>query len=637
MLNRTGFIGLCCAAANKEPSKPIIDALAEKLKKNGGFKLLVFHCFENMYQNTRTDIGGSSIYKLINYDMLDAMIIIPFSLHDQSIIDQTVQECARHKVPLISIDTQLPGAFTVGFGYGEAFGAIVEHVLDVHNATRIKVLSGPDDNPFSKQRVDRCRDIMQQHGLTLKDSDVMCGGFWEGPTCEAMDAFFASGEPLPDAFICCNDSMAMAVCLKLGEHGFKVPDDVIVTGFDGINLEHYHKPRLTTATRDHSRLADAIIGIVDEVVSEPGREPYSITLDYDPVFSESCGCHAENSMDSNRMLADLVRDYSYALTYEEHVNLIENAIAADPAPENVRNVLKKFCFGNSMICLTEDFCRYFNGQDDKLPEFRGFGDMWLFLSTYDGRNDEGITFPASRLVPQLENSFSDNNTLFVIPLHFQDMVQGYFVTHYVLDEHHNERLYTFCTSLDRCLETMRSHEHLRILNSRLEFMFTHDQLTKIYNRYGFYNGFRSSCADISGPREVFIISVDLNDLKYINDNFGHAAGDDALCITSQALTSAAEFCGGDVICSRFGGDEFVAAKVCSDNAKEQADKFRDGFAQSLAKLNAESGKPFTVKVSTGVYSASLDGVDSIDGLIELADRLMYSDKARHKRHPRNNT
>ena len=45
--------------------------------------------------------------------------------------------------------------------------------------------------------------------------------------------------------------------------------------------------------------------------------------------------------------------------------------------------------------------------------------------------------------------------------------------------------------------------------------------------------------------------------------------------------------------------------------------------------------PFAVKVSIGVYSASLEGVDSIDELIELADRLMYSDKARHKRHPRN--
>ncbi|MFR7565032.1 MAG: GGDEF domain-containing protein [Oscillospiraceae bacterium] len=205
----------------------------------------------------------------------------------------------------------------------------------------------------------------------------------------------------------------------------------------------------------------------------------------------------------------------------------------------------------------------------------------------------------------------------------------------MLDEHHNERLYTFCTSLNRCLETMCAHEHMSILNRRLEFMFTHDHLTQIYNRYGFYNGFRRSCADIVGSREVFIVSIDLNDMKYINDNYGHSAGDDALCITSAALTRAAEHCGGNAICSRFGGDEFVAAEVCQGSAKEKSDKFREGFVKALAELNAASGRPFAVKVSIGVYSASLEGVDSIDELIELADRLMYSDKARHKRHPRN--
>ena len=262
--------------------------------------------------------------------------------------------------------------------------------------------------------------------------------------------------------------------------------------------------------------------------------------------------------------------------------------------------------------------------------------MHVFSCTFDdGRKSEGVVFPAARLIPLLENSFSEYNTLLITALHFQDSVLGYIVTHYVNDEHHNERLYTFCTSLDRCIETMRIHEHMSSLNHRLEFMFTHDQLTKIYNRYGFYNGFRESYDSVSGERDVFIVSIDLNDMKYINDNFGHAAGDDALCITARALESAAEYCGGGVVCSRFGGDEFVAAKVCPGDARQQVEKYRSGFVKVLEELNSTSGKPYRVNVGLGVYSASLEGVDSIDGLIELADRLMYSDKARHKRHPRN--
>ena len=92
MLNRSGIIGLCCTAANKEPSKPIIDAIAKHLEKTGSHKMLVFQCFEDMYMNTPTDIGGASVYKLINYDMLDAMVIVPFSMHDHAVIDQEIQQ-----------------------------------------------------------------------------------------------------------------------------------------------------------------------------------------------------------------------------------------------------------------------------------------------------------------------------------------------------------------------------------------------------------------------------------------------------------------------------------------------------------------------------------------------------------------
>lgn len=639
MLDGRKIIGLCCAAANKEPSKPLIDGLAANLLNSSEYRLLVFNCFEDLYFSSRSNIGGSSIFSLINYDMIDVMLILPTSMHSHEVERKISAECRSHGVPLISIDIPLEGAYSVSFDYGETFSTIVEHMLEWHSCQSVKVVAGNKGNPFSETRVDCCRRLMQEHGLTLREEDIFYCDFWEDPTYRAMDNFFASGEPLPEVFICCNDTMAMAVCLKLNEHGINVPDDVMVTGFDGIMIEQYHKPRLTTAVRNNRQLADKLMELIGRITSGECPEPFDTQLSYEPVFSESCGCACLTSNGSNRMLTDFVKSYSYSLNYEEHVNNMENFIAADPSPENFRTAMDKFCFRNSYVCLTEEFCRCFEGSETgQLGSFNGFGNMRVFACTFeDGRNSDGVVFPAARLIPLLENSFNEYNTLILIPLHFQDNVLGYFATHYCSDEHHNERLYTFCTSLNRSLETMRMHEHLSTLNRRLEFMFTHDHLTQIYNRYGFYNGFRENYSQVAeGSRDVFIVSIDLNDMKYINDNFGHSAGDDALCITSKALTTAAGACGGNVVCSRFGGDEFVAAKVCSGDAKAQAELYRDGFVKALAELNATSGKPYKVNVGFGVYSATLEGVDSIDELIELADRLMYSDKAKHKRHPRNN-
>ena len=638
MLNSSGMIALCCTTINKEPAKPVIDNLADLLKESGKYKMLVFQCFEDMYAGSKTDKGGASIFQLINYKMLDALIIMPETIKDRSVTEDIMRNCRENNVPVISVDGIIEGAFNISFGYGEAFGTIVEHVLSWHGCRRIKLVAGYKGNDFSQTRIDCCREIMSQHGLTLADADIMYGDFWETPTYEAMDRFFASGEPLPEAFICCNDSMAMAVCLKLNEHGYHVPDDVIVTGFDGIETEKFHKPRLTNAVRNNRTLAQSIMDMLDKITSVGEVAPFDVQLEYEPVFSESCGCGCPTSENTNRRLADFVQSYTGTLNYEEYVNNIENCIAADPTPDNVRNVLEEYCFGNSMICFTSEFWSFFTGENtgDRLPEFSGFGDMHVFACTFlDGRKPDGTVFPAARIMPQLESSFSEYRTMFIIPLHFQDSVQGYFITHFVKEEHHNERLYTLCTSLNRCLENMRTHEQMRTLNRRLEFMFTHDQLTRIYNRYGFYKGFRESYETLSGgERDVFIVSIDLNDMKYINDNFGHSAGDEALCLVSKALTQAGEYCSGGVVCSRFGGDEFVAAKVCPGNAKEQAELYRSGFDAVLAELNRQSGKPYSVNVGLGVYSASLAAVDSIDGLIELADRLMYSDKAKHKRHPR---
>ena len=127
----------------------------------------------------------------------------------------------------------------------------------------------------------------------------------------------------------------------------------------------------------------------------------------------------------------------------------------------------------------------------------------------------------------------------------------------------------------------------------------------------------------------------MNDMKHINDNYGHHAGDDALRIIANSLTMASEN-DSDIIWSRFGGDEFVVAKICSGTALEESSRYREAFVAALEALNETSGNPYKVQVSIGVYCASLNSVEGVDELIDLADHLMYNDKARHKRQPRNN-
>jgi len=655
------YIGLCCAAAHKEPLKPIIDCVAELVRKSGRYRAIIYHCFEDLYYDNKNDLGARTVFEAINYEMLDVMVLFPNNILDTELVHGIAEKCEQYHVPVISVDGDIDGAYKVFFGYGEAFSVIVEHVIEKHNCKKIKFFAGIKGNEFSRTRIDACAEVMRRHGLELRERDIMYGDFWETPTYKEMDKFFESGEPLPDAFICSNDSMAMAVCLKLNEHGYKVPRDVIVTGFDGIEMERYHTPRLCTAVRDNGELAAAIIEVADRICgTNTYVAPFSTELLYKPVFSESCGCVKEDSGTRNRQLSDFVRSYSFSRTFEEHMDVMENRIAADPTPENVRTVLRSYGFGKSAVCITDNFRKSAvegvrSNVSQKQPPTQSRRDgsvypqeMSVFVSTYDnGSQAEDVSFGSDKLMPEIDRAFGEYETIFVIPIHFQDTVIGYYVTPYVPQEHHNDRLYTFTMSLNRCLEQMRMHEYMLSLNHRLSFLYTHDRLTGIFNRYGFYESFHERLdACTYSVKDVFIASIDLNDMKYINDNFGHSAGDDALIITARALIGASmtdwdekKELKGDgengVICARFGGDEFVAARICCGDAKTEGERYHERFDMVMGELNRMSGYPFEVHASFGVYASSLDEVDGIDALIELADRLMYSDKAKHKRKPRN--
>lgn len=643
MLNNRHVIGFCCTTMNKEPIKPVLAEIVRQVKERDEYRLLVYHCYEDLYYESPDNDGAAKLYDAISYEMIDVMIMMQTNEMQESLFNKICDRCCEKGIPVISIDLYRKKAFNVSFGYGEAFSKIVEHVITDHGCKDIIHMAGTKGNDFAQTRIDSCAETMAKHGLTLSENDILYGNFWDNPTYEAMDEFFASGRPLPEAFICANDSMAMAVCLKLAEKGYSVPEDVIVTGFDGMELEKYHTPRLTTAIKDNTELARAVFGVIDRIIAEPGLKPYDVTLDYSPVYSESCGCQKHDAGKSNRILSEYVRKYSYVRVFEEDMTSMCNKIAANPTLECAREILHEKSFGGSVLCITDDFYHYCtdtSGSEDISTDNNQLDypdKMHVFSErNYCDNVRPGMEYRTKDILPDLFGSFDDNNTLLIMPIHSLDLPIGLFITFYVESELYFDQTYSFLMATNRCLEMVRTHERMAFLNRKLEFMFTHDQLTKIYNRYGFYKNFRNNFEQSTAAnRDAFIVSIDMNDMKYINDTFGHHAGDDALRIIANALTMAAEN-DSETICSRFGGDEFVVAKICNGTALEKSAHYREAFTAALEALNDTSGNPYKVHVSIGVYCASLTSVESVDELIDLADHLMYNDKARHKRQPRNN-
>ncbi|MEE3320751.1 MAG: GGDEF domain-containing protein [Pseudomonadota bacterium] len=115
---------------------------------------------------------------------------------------------------------------------------------------------------------------------------------------------------------------------------------------------------------------------------------------------------------------------------------------------------------------------------------------------------------------------------------------------------------------------------------------------------------------------VSLIFVDVDDFKHLNDDRGHAYGDQVLCELGKVLKEAAR---GEDTCVRYGGDEFCV--VLANSTEEQA---MSTYCQRIKRLLAE--RLPNVNISLGVVQTGPDNYASADALLKHADHRMYQEK-----------
>jgi len=153
-----------------------------------------------------------------------------------------------------------------------------------------------------------------------------------------------------------------------------------------------------------------------------------------------------------------------------------------------------------------------------------------------------------------------------------------------------------------------------------------DELTKAYNRRGFMALAEQQIKVAHRTkREMALFYADLDNLKSINDGFGHEAGDAALVAAAEALREA--FRDSDII-ARIGGDEFVALAI--DVGEGKIASLARRLRERLQVRNSRPGAAFPVSVSLGIALYDPDKPGSLPDLLALADRRMYSDKTSKK-------
>ena len=160
------------------------------------------------------------------------------------------------------------------------------------------------------------------------------------------------------------------------------------------------------------------------------------------------------------------------------------------------------------------------------------------------------------------------------------------------------------------------------LQQELRYLSSHDILTGIYNRNYFEEIMNRYNNEIDCP--IAFIVCDLDELKGINDAFGHARGDELIRESAKKIH---EFFSDDAIVARIGGDEFVI--VLPEAEPSQVETLCKEFEENIANFNANT-EGQQIRLSMG-YAYTERSLGNMEALLTKADKRMYRNKNDKKR------
>ncbi len=589
-----------------------------------GYNIAYFSSFTCYGIDTKNGRGEANIINLVPYERFDGFIIC----HDTFANEEAVKQMfgyikERTNVPVVTLRRPWQDYPCVLAESSGSIQEIVQHFVDVHGFDRIAFMSGPMDHPDAKIRLAQYKEGLESRGISYEEKLVFYGDFWRKRSKEAARYFALELPERPQAVVCANDYMAISLCNELIHLGTLVPEEIAISGFDDIWETSVNMPPITTVTMKVETMAKMAIDTLEKMMRKQ-EVPSVQTVKTESVIRNSCGCTGMDFRSivkrrvrqnkENENIQELVNSNMHMIVEMSEVQCAEELVQHVRILENRDNHVQ-----NLFICLGEGrgtaFPKYCSTEPGYPGRFKAVGNV------ISRRITETESYDASDLLPR-EATEREPMVYYFFPLHNLDRTFGYVAINYKGVHSCEKTFHSWIAILGNALENLRLRNESRMLLEELNNLYIHDALTGLRNRRGFEYGsqelYERSQKD---GKTMVIISIDMDNLKIVNDQFGHAHGDVALREIAAGLEYAARE--GDV-CARVGGDEFLVVGI--DYDEEQAQQFLERFKSHLDRFNEDSGLPYLVIASYGYYIVPEDHAISLAAAIVKSDRCLYDTK-----------
>ena len=626
-------IAVFSTAWNGEHIGGILRGMSDTVKQTGD-DLYIFNTYGGFEVGAEYNDCEYNIFQLPLKSHLDGVILIANNIDSTNRLTRIIQMCREKDLPCITVELAIPGVHCIGVDNYAAMETMMEHLVSEHGCKTFNYVGGPADHGENCLRKKAFVDVLEKHGLSVDEKRIRDYDFTRGGGRQAFADFNGMGLALPDAVVCANDNMAIGYMEEVHEHGYRVPEDTIITGFDGLFEAQCCTPGITSIGRGKETLGAACIRQILGMIE--GKE-YSLHTLFPFEFrpNESCGC--KNCMDNFSVIKKRLNENLYQnQQLRWRINLMQKRLLTCKTSIELNRTLyselQALNINKCAIMLNEEeYNKHFTSENGVERKEGVFSNRMRVL--YQGKPEQDSrsfeTFETVRLLPEkwMDDS-NDSHVYLFMPLHLNGIQYGYCVMGDHIDYIENENLFYWVSTMDLVIDHVRQNISIRMLNDRLSHMYIQDAMTGIYNRFALKN-FGEPLLErnrMEGRRTLFLFA-DMDGLKSINDTYGHEAGD--LSIKEMAHVMQQSCPDSSYFCIRYGGDEFLMMGTC--DSEEKAALIQSAIEQRIREVVPVSNAPVRLSASIGYFLTSeSDTEQSLDEYISQADRMMYQIKKERK-------
>ncbi len=565
-------------------------------------------------------------------------------------------------IPTVGISMQLPGASQVHADDRSGMRALMAHLLDECGVRRLAHARGQAHQADSIAREQVFREELAARGIPVDEDLIFDGAFWHEETYRELRALLSRRRGI-EAVVAANDMSALGALKALADEGLRVPEDVLVTGFDNYPSSLCW-PALTSVDPEQAMQGRvAAERLLAELNGAPAGE--EIVVPTRLVVRGSTRSLPFSAPEQIMAVVDLAnlaqeelaaRDALWGLTYV----LSRCATPEDLADGLAGSALSRLGIGRCFLAV------YAEVPESGEPEAR------LLLDYQDGVQGPPCqeVYPLAQLLPSTLHQQLRTELLVFQPLYGNDRELGYLL----FEQRSGSMLVTawLRTELSLVLEAMFSTQALKDHAATLEQVVAHrtaelsarsaeltarseqleaevetrrrteiqlqqavaalhrtamsDSLTQLANRTHLQEHLDAQWQALAGHGgELALLMIDVDLFKAYNDCYGHLKGDEALRTVATHLAEAVRY-PRDLAC-RYGGEEFVLALPDTDRsaALVVAERFRAALATAGIPHKGSTIAP-VMTVSIGLAVARPQDVADPWALLDHADRALYRAK-----------